>query len=235
MTEFSAVGSFVISSSMILSFEQKLRRLVAGVDVQFAAGGMHPQAVAFERQRDGIGAVDDGERIVLYAVAQFADMDVGVTLRAPFQAVDREAPPVAPEFVGFGDGKGSNMRCAVRESCPPCLADCVRESAAGRASGSAYSDSRRAAGKTRARRVGLRRLCTASIRARSTSPGARYRRDSSGRRRRLGRGEAASHGKMRIPFDYTRGKSRGCARKRGVHAPAWFDEKSCEPERRIGV
>ena len=52
------------------------------------------------------GSIDHGVRIVLDSVAHFADVDVRVTLRAPLEAVEREAPGVAPEFVSFGDGEG---------------------------------------------------------------------------------------------------------------------------------
>src|SRR5581483_4588416 len=90
-----------------LSFEEEFGSFVADVDVKLVACGVDPETVAFARERDRGGAVDDGEGGGLDTLAEFGDEDVGVALGAALETVDGERPcAVGPELSGFGDGEG---------------------------------------------------------------------------------------------------------------------------------
>ena len=155
MAEFSALGTFMISTSMVYLSSKSSRGRLFGVHVQFTAHGMHPNAVAIARQGNRLRPVDHHEAIVLLVRQQLADVDVDVALRFAVSRVLSAMPQSSPHISRAFAIASPVARPLLRRHVRSCLAGC-RESAAAPATGSACSGWHRAEEKLRIGGLALR-------------------------------------------------------------------------------
>src|SRR5262245_3343269 len=116
MTEFSAVGSFAISRSILFLglgrqvLEEQFGRRISMMHVQLAPHRMDPHAVILVRKGNLSSAIHQDEAVVFGARDQAVDVNVHVALGAAFEVVDRKPPSIAPTFRRLGDGGGPVFR-----------------------------------------------------------------------------------------------------------------------------
>lgn len=79
------------------------------MDFDAAADGVDPQAGAVLGDGDLGGVVHEEGDAGIDALQKLADVDVEVALRAHFHSIVCEAPLVAPEGFGLGDGFGPEL------------------------------------------------------------------------------------------------------------------------------
>src|SRR5581483_3232338 len=105
IAEFSAVGSFAISSSIGLNLPQEYRfgDFFAQVHVQLGTLGMNPDAAAIFGHGNFGWTVDDHEARGLHAIEQFAYMDMRVALRPALFAINCKAPAISPKLASLLD------------------------------------------------------------------------------------------------------------------------------------
>ena len=88
--------------------------------MQFAIHEVDPYAAAVLGQGKIGWAIHHGKVLGFGIVQKFADVDMQVALGALFEAVQGDAPMVAPQFARFGDG-GGVVACESRASGVVCF------------------------------------------------------------------------------------------------------------------
>src|SRR5437868_2006702 len=107
MVEFSALGTFVISTSMFLSFELQFADRLFDVSMQAVSHGVNPDAVAILGHGNFGGSVDDDELVILRIGEKLADVNVNVALGALHGGIESDAPGlVSPDLARLGNGSG---------------------------------------------------------------------------------------------------------------------------------